>query len=105
MRIRSEHVDADEAYLAQWILGLDPVVAPAELERFNSVLRDLSMTGTAWLADVAGEVVWEENDFNDPMHFSPEGSTRMATVMADAVEKILEGAEGAEGESPQVVRE
>ena len=103
MRIRSEHVDADEAYLAQWILGLDPVVAPAELERFNAVLREASMTGPALLADVAGQVAWEERDFDDPMHFSPDGSARMARVMADAVEKILEERGGAMTESQRTL--
>lgn len=103
MRIRSEHVDADEAYLAQWILGLDPVAAPAELERFNTVLREVSMTGPASLADVAGQVAWEERDFDDPMHFSPDGSARMARTMVDAVEKILEERGGALTESQRTL--
>ncbi|MCW8984553.1 MAG: SGNH/GDSL hydrolase family protein [Thermoanaerobaculales bacterium] len=105
MRIRSGHTEADQAYLAQWILGLDPTVAPAQLERFNSVVRELTMAGPAVLADVARDVAWEESDFGDPMHFSTEGSARMARVMADIVEGVFHGTDGAAGGSPRVAGE
>jgi len=94
LRVRTGSAEADRAYLAQWILGLDPMVVPAQLERFNSVLRELTTAGPAVLADAAKGVAWRDSDFGDPMHFAADGSTGMARFMADIVEGILDGSDG-----------
>ena len=99
LRVRSESAEADRAYLAQWLLGLDPTAVPAQLERLNSVMRELTMAGPAVLADAAKGVAWKDSDFGDPMHFSARGSTRMASFMADIVEGISDGSDGTEGGS------
>lgn len=96
IRIRGRFGEADRAYLAQWILGLDPVVVPEQLERLNTVLRDLTEEGPAVLADVATDVAWQDSDFSDPMHFSARGSSLMARFMADAVKSVSVGRGGAE---------
>jgi lysophospholipase L1-like esterase len=101
IRVRGEFVEADRAYLAGWILGLDPMVVPTQLERLNSVLREVTATGPAVLADVAKEVPWRDSDFGDPMHFSVDGSARMARFMADIVEGVSGGSGGAESGSGQ----
>jgi lysophospholipase L1-like esterase len=93
IHVRRRSVDAGLSYLAQWIEGLEPTEASKQLERFNSVLRSLSREGPALLIDVAEEVPWEDTDFTDPMHFSDRGSERMATFMADSLERsVLSGA-------------
>ena len=99
LRVRSESAEADRAYLAQWLLGLDPTAVPVQLERLNSVMRELTMAGPAVLADAAKGVAWKDSDFGDPMHFSARGSTRMASFMADIVEGISDGSDGTEGGS------
>ena len=99
LRVRSESAEADRAYLAQWLLGLDPTAVPTQLERLNSVMRELTMAGPAVLVDAAKGVAWKDSDFGDPMHFSAEGSTRMASFMADIVEGISDGSDGTEGGS------
>lgn len=101
IRVRGEFVEADRAYLAGWILGLDPMVVPTQLERLNSVLREVTTTGPAVLADVANEVAWRDSDFGDPMHFSSDGSARMARFMADIVEGALGGSGCTESGSRQ----
>ena len=74
---------------------------PEQLERLNSVMRELTTAGPAVLADAAGEVVWRDSDFWDPMHFSAEGSARMARFMADIVEGISHDSGGTESGSLQ----
>jgi lysophospholipase L1-like esterase len=101
LRVRSGSAEADRAYLAQWLLGLDPTAVPAQLERLNSVMRELTTAGPAVLADAAREVVWRDSDFGDPMHFSGDGSARMARFMADIVEGISHGSGGTESGSRQ----
>ena len=101
LRVRSGSAEADQAYLAQWLLGLDPAAVPAQLERLNSVMRELTVAGPAVLADAAKEVVWRGSEFGDPMHFSAEGSACMARFMADIVEGISDGSDGTESGSRQ----
>jgi lysophospholipase L1-like esterase len=104
-RIRDAFAEADQAYLAQWIVGLDPKVVPGQLERFNAVVRERAMAGPALLADVARDVPWKDGDFADPMHFSADGSARMATFMADTIESVLNGTVGTEGGSSRAAGE
>ena len=100
IRVRGKSVDADLDYLAHWIEGLEPTEASEQLDRFNEVLRCLSLEGPALLIDVAEEVPWEDGDFADPMHFSARGSERMATFMADSLERsVLSGIGGESGRS------
>ncbi len=101
LRVRSGTAEADRAYLAQWLLGLDPTAVPAQLERLNSVRRELTTAGPAVLADAARDVAWSDTDFGDPMHFSGDGSARMARFMADIVEGISHGSGGTENGSRQ----
>jgi len=105
IQIRDAFAEADHAYLAKWILGLDPMVVPAQLERFNTVVRERAIAGPAHLADVARDIAWKEGDFGDPMHFSPDGSARMASFMADIIERAVDRTGGIEGGSPRVAVE
>jgi len=93
IRVRRGSHDADLSYLAQWVDGLEPTAVPVQLERFNAVLRGLSLEGQTLLIDVAREVPWEDGDFADPMHVSARGSERMAAFLADSLERtVLPGA-------------
>ena len=90
IRIRRQHRDSDLAYLAGWLPGLDPAAAPAQLGRFNDVLRRLGDGRHAVLADAASEVGWTDGDFADPMHFSAAGSARLAAYLAGRLAPLLE---------------
>jgi lysophospholipase L1-like esterase len=105
IQIRDAFAEADRAYLAQWIVGLDPKVVPDQLERFNTVVRERAMAGPALLADVSRDVPWKEGDFADPMHFSADGSARMAAFMADVIESVLDGTVGTDGGSSRAAGE
>jgi lysophospholipase L1-like esterase len=90
MRIRQAHRAEDLKYLAQWLPGLQPEAAPAQLERLNAVLRSLPATdagasGDVYLLDAAASVPWQDEDFADPLHFSDQGSERLAAYLAGAL--------------------
>jgi lysophospholipase L1-like esterase len=99
IRIRQQHRDSDLAYLAGWLPGLDPVAAPAQLERFNDVLRRLADGRHTVLADAASEVGWTDGDFADPMHSSSTGSAKLAAYLAGRVGPLLEVAVGGTAEA------
>ena len=85
-QIRDGSVEADRAYLAQWILGLDPMDVPAQLERFNTVVRERAIAGPTLLADAARDVAWTESDFGssmqpvEPFHVVATGPTDQISV-------------------------
>ncbi len=91
VRIRGATSDADLAYLAQWIGGIEPTAVPGELERLNDVARGLAEVPGVLVLDVAAEAGWTDRDFADPMHFSAPGSARMADTVAVALIELLAG--------------
>ncbi|HRC85392.1 MAG TPA: SGNH/GDSL hydrolase family protein [Thermoanaerobaculia bacterium] len=85
MRLRQDHRQEDLAYTARWLPWLDPESAPRELEALNQVPRSLAAAGLGDLADAARDLSWEDRDFADPFHFSPEGSQKLADYLAGKV--------------------
>ncbi len=76
---------ADRRYLEQWYPDLVAAAAPGDLARLNEVLRRLHQpTGSVRTLD-AGDAPWQDEDFGDPLHFSPRGSARMAGLVASAL--------------------
>ena len=88
LRPRQDALAADLEYLAGWLQGLEPSAAPAELERFNEVLRRQADEGVM-VADPAREIAWEDADFADPMHTTAAGSIKLADYLAARVLGIL----------------
>lgn len=93
LRIRQDHMEADRAYLAEWVGGLEPDTAVTELGRLNGVLRRLAAGGDAHLADAAREISWRDDDFADPMHFSDRGSLRFSEYLTTAIDARLSGSD------------
>lgn len=91
-RVREEQRAADLAYLAEWLPGLEPEAAPAELERLNGVLRRIAAEQGLPLIDVAAGIDWRDEDFADPMHLSPAGTAKLVAYLAPRVARAL-GAE------------
>ncbi len=84
IRLRAGALDNDRSYLANWISGLEPEAAPAELDKLNAVLRRLAAEGPGRLLD-PGYADWPDAEWDDPMHFSARGSQRFARYLSAAV--------------------
>lgn len=89
VRVRAHAEGQDLEYLARWIEGLDPQAVPDQLDRLNEVLRRLGDELNVAVLDVAGDVAWHDDDFDDPMHFSAGGSERMGRYAKTALAPLL----------------
>jgi len=94
LRLRKDHREADRAYLAQWIRGLLPDEAPAQLSRLNDALKKVALTESVIVADAANDIEWSDEDFRDPMHFSPSGSEIFSQYLSRIVANLQVGPEG-----------
>ncbi len=84
IRLRVEYLADDRSLLAQWIPGLAPEVAVAELEKLNLAGESLAVPG--WVLHVAPPYqAWDDADWDDAMHFSADGSRRLARLLAEAL--------------------
>jgi lysophospholipase L1-like esterase len=79
---RPQHAAADRAYLANWYPGLRPESAPRELERLNDVLRAVGREHADVTVVDAARGAWLDADFADPLHFSAQGSAKLADLLA-----------------------
>ena len=93
VRLRRASANADARYMERWIPGLKGERVPVELERFNDVLRSLASTN-AVLADAAADIVWNDEDFGDPLHFAPSGSAKLVQFLADRITAALRRRKG-----------
>ena len=89
VRVREEHRDADRRWLENWT-HLDADNVTQELEKLNNILREIardasSTKSAVLLADWAAQGDLEDRDFADPAHFSPSGSEKMATFLAEFI--------------------
>jgi lysophospholipase L1-like esterase len=89
IRIRRQQRADDLKYLAQWLPGLVPEVAPGELERLNGALRAMRGEDGVRVVDAAARMGWRDEDFADPLHFSPQGSERFAEFLAAELSPLL----------------
>ena len=89
IRLRRRTPDADAKYVELWIPGLRASAAVTELERLNDVLRRVAATEQVSLADAARDIKWKDRDFGDPLHYSFNGSHKLAVYLGDQALSIL----------------
>ena len=87
VRLRAASAEADARWLEPWIPGLRGNRLPGELERLNNVLRDLASDEVS-VADAARDIAWTDDDFGDPVHYRPSGSSKLALFIADRVDTM-----------------
>ena len=85
--MRAASAEADARWLEPWIPGLRGNRLPGELERLNNVLRDLASDEVS-VADAARDIAWTDDDFGDPVHYRPSGSSKLALFIADRVDTM-----------------
>ncbi len=90
LRIREDHAAQDQGYLGGMFPGLAPEAAIAGLDQLNDVLRKLAAEEGVIFADANRDVQWEDEDFGDPMHFSPRGSQRFGRYLEGFVAAELD---------------
>ncbi len=81
-RLRAGHEDADRAFLESWAPGLTANGYLAGLGRLNAVARRLGEEGVVSSFDPFAGAAFPDTSFDDPFHFSPEGSDRFARALA-----------------------
>jgi lysophospholipase L1-like esterase len=73
-------------YVESWTPGLTVAGYRKALERYNGVAQKLAAEGLASFFDPFAKGAFADDDFADPVHFSPAGSERFARVLAGVVE-------------------
>ncbi|MGA7990359.1 MAG: SGNH/GDSL hydrolase family protein [Thermoanaerobaculia bacterium] len=81
-RVRAGHEDSDRAFLESWAPGLTAAGYLSGLSRLNGAARRLGDDGVAAFFDPFGGGAFPDALFDDPFHFSPEGSDRFARALA-----------------------
>ena len=81
-RLRAGHEDSDRAFLESWAPGLTATGYRAGLGRMNAAARRLGDEGVALYLDPFAGGAFPDSLFDDPFHFSPEGSDRFARALA-----------------------
>ena len=81
-RVRAGHEDSDRAFLESWAPGLTAGGYLAGLARMNAAARRLGEEGVASFLDPFAGSAFPDSSFDDPFHFSPEGSERFARSLA-----------------------
>ncbi len=81
-RVRAGHEVSDRAFLESWAPGLTSGGYLAGLGRLNAVARRLGEEGVATWIDPFADGAFPDSSFDDPFHFSPEGSGRFARALA-----------------------
>lgn len=95
LRIRKSHQAQDRAFLKRWIIGIEADAIITELQKLNDIVRSFADDDRVIVADAALDVIWKDEDYDDPMHFSSTGSRRfaqyMSRVLSPLLSKLLEG--------------
>jgi lysophospholipase L1-like esterase len=81
-RVRAGHENADRAFLESWAPGLTAAGYLSGLGRLNAAARRLGDEGVALFFDPFAGGAFPDSSFDDPFHFSPEGSDRFARALA-----------------------
>jgi lysophospholipase L1-like esterase len=81
-RLRAGHEDSDRAFLESWAPGLTATGYLAGLGRMNAAARRLGDEGVALYVDPFAGSAFPDSLFDDPFHFSSEGSDRFARSLA-----------------------
>lgn len=81
-RVRVGHEDADRKFLESWAPGLTANGYLTALGRLNAAARRLGDEGDALFFDPFAGAAFADSLFDDPFHFSPEGSDRFARALA-----------------------
>ena len=81
-RVRPEHEAEDRTWLEGWTPGLTSKGYLAGLASYNAVARRLGDEGAALFLDPFADGAFPDTAFQDPVHFSPEGSERFARALA-----------------------
>ena len=81
-RLRAGHEDSDRAFLESWAPGLTASGYLSGLRRMNAAARRLGDEGVALYVDPFAGGAFPDSFFDDPFHFSPEGSDRFARALA-----------------------
>ncbi len=81
-RLRAGHEAEDRAWLEGWTPGLTSTGYLAGLARYNAVAKKLGAEGAALFLDPFAGGAFPDAAFQDPVHFSPEGSDRFARALA-----------------------
>ena len=81
-RLRAGHEDSDRAFLESWAPGFTAAGYLAGLDRMNAAALRLGEEGVALYVDPFTGGAFPDALFDDPFHFSPEGSDRFARALA-----------------------
>jgi lysophospholipase L1-like esterase len=81
-RVRPGHEAEDRTWLEGWTPGLTATGYLAGLARYTEVARRLGGEGVALFFDPFADGAFPDAAFQDPVHFSPEGSDRFARALA-----------------------
>jgi lysophospholipase L1-like esterase len=81
-RVRKGREAFDRTYLESWTPGLDADGYLDGVARYNAAARALADEGVARFVDPFGDGSFTDDDFADPVHFSPSGSRRFAARLA-----------------------
>ncbi|MGE5346691.1 MAG: SGNH/GDSL hydrolase family protein [Acidithiobacillales bacterium] len=87
VRLRRGREAADGQWMVGWTPGLTPKGFLAGLARYAAVARKLGDEGVALVFDPLGSGIFVDEDFVDPVHFSPSGSEKFARKLAAFVEE------------------
>ncbi len=87
VRLRRGREAADGDWIVGWTPGLTPKGFLAGLARYAAVARKLGDEGVASVFDPLGSGIFADEDFVDPVHFSPSGSEKFARGLAAYVEE------------------
>ena len=85
-RLRAGHEGEDRAWMEGWAPGLTSAGFLGGLTRYNAVARALGADGTALFLDPFAGGAFPDSAFADPVHFTPEGSERLAKALAGFLE-------------------
>jgi lysophospholipase L1-like esterase len=95
-RLRSAREAADHEWLKGWTPGLTSTGYLAGLRRYNAVAKKLGEAGLALFDDPFAGGGFGDDDFLDPVHFSPAGSEKFARHLTEVVtRRFLAGQAGA----------
>lgn len=87
-RVRAGREAADRSFLESWTPGLDSAGFLDGLSRYNGAARALADAGVADFVDPFADGSFSDADFGDPLHFSREGSRKLAARIAAALEAL-----------------
>jgi len=97
VRVRRGRESADGEWLSAWTPGLSPKGYLAGLGRYNGVARKLGEEGIALFEDPFSGGAFGDDDYADPVHFSPVGSERFAQHLADLIARRFLASRGNAG--------